>query len=146
MSEELLGPDIRCVFSGPPDILDSVKASVSESDNEVKAELAERLMDRVREHIDHLLVITQYVHDGYSLSWELLSLDDFEGEISMATSFNVHVKSDDFEFFDRVLNKREVLGEILHRIEKELLGFLKTSGVSFDKLGVTMESGGFGYG
>ena len=146
MPEELLGPDIHCIFSGSSGILESVKASISESEDEVKAELAEQLMNRVREYIDQLLMTTQYVHDGYSLSWKLLSVDDFEGEVSMATSFNVHVKSDDFEFFDLLLNKDEILEEIQQRIKDELRRFLKASGILCEKLCIKMESNGFGYG
>lgn len=146
MSEELLGPDVTCEITAPKGVRDSIQAIVSTGETELKAELLDRLKKQINESLEMLLDGNSYEHDGYSLSWESVYHDDFDGELHITTSFNVGVKQEDFDFFDNALNNSEVLEFFLTRILETLQDYLAENGVPPSDYKAKIRSDGFGYG
>lgn len=146
MLEALLGPDIRCDFFGSAENLIVLRVALEEANGEVKSALDQQLMTNIHTCIEELLTTETHEHDGYLLSWELLCIDEFDDGLSLATSFNLSVKADDFDFFDGLLNNTDVLEKFLHRIQQTIREFLQRSGVPLADLDQRMESDGFGYG
>lgn len=146
MAEELLGPDLSATISAPEPYRERIQATLSPDGERLKEEVEKMLWEALTRQIENLVSQSGYSHDGFHFSWELACIFIDDDEIVVPASINVNVKSDDFDFFDALLQEEVVLNSLLQTIENVLIRYLEGQGISSSDFTVIAKSDGFGYG
>lgn len=146
MAEELLGPDLSASIKASPEQVEVISKRLSKGED-LNDEIKTILWDSLTTTTNQIVEDNNYEHDGFHFTWELSGVYKFEAdELIVNSSINVNVKSDDFDFFNAILQEDKNLATLMATLEEQLATYLETGGISKESYTIKAESDGFGYG